>query len=265
MERKKKSAIEIPDIRTKRRRALIGLTIALLLLASAVAVCLWLHHVMFRSNPRLVFRELHVSSSGYWNQRDEELIRTLGLKRNSNIFDLDLGKLRRQLRSVPSIADARVQRILPDTLMVEVSERMPRAIINYPRSRWVIDEEAVVMERTRSMANSIVLPTITGVAHTRLKGGDRLPELQPALDVINAVVRSYPDMEILMVSVSNSEQLDFYIRYRNGKTYRVLMPAKNRGVEYMLNALQSAIIQAYQKGEERTTINLSFDGLAVIN
>jgi hypothetical protein len=40
MERKKKSAIEIPDIRTKRRRALIGLTIALLLLASAVAVCL---------------------------------------------------------------------------------------------------------------------------------------------------------------------------------------------------------------------------------
>ena len=265
MEHRKKSAIEIPDAKTKRRRALIYLTIVIFLVSLAAAVFCWLHLLMFKHNPRLVFRELHISSSGYWNQRDAEIINILRLKKNSSIFDFDLKKLRRQLRSIPSVEDAKVQRVLPDTLVVEVTERMPRAIINYPRSRWVVDENGVVMERNRSMAKSINLPTLTGVPHAKLSGGDRLPDLKPALDVINAVVRGFSDMEILMISVSDPEQLDFYIRYRNGKTYRVLMPSKNRGVEYMLNALQSAIIQAYQRGEERTTVNLSFDGLAVIN
>jgi hypothetical protein len=43
------------------------------------------------------------------------------------------------------------------------------------------------------------------------------------------------------------------------------MPVKNSGTAFMLGQLESAIIQASQQGEERTTYNLTFDGQVVIN
>ena len=72
-------------------------------------------------------------------------------------------------------------------------------------------------------------------------------------------------MEMLRLSVATPERLDFHIKYRNGRIYRVIMPVENRGLDFMLNALQSAIIHAYQLGDERSTFNLSFDGQVVIN
>ena len=264
-ENTKKNTIAIPDAKTKRKRALVFVIVSACIITAFIFFLFWFNKLMFKSNPRLTFRELQVSSSGYWHKKDNELIRLLKLKRNVNIFELDLKKIRMQLRNIPSVENAQVFRILPDTLRVDITERMPRAFINYPYSRWVVDENAVVMERRHSMAAKINLPQITGVPHAKLAGGDRLPEIKHALDLIGTVLRNFPDMEMQLVSVSDPEQLDFYIRYRNGRTYRVLMPTRNRGLDFMLNALQSAIIHAYQLGDERTTYNLSFDGQVVIN
>ena len=261
----KKNSIAIPDAKTKRKRALVFVSISVLLLASFVVFLIWFNKLMFKANPRLTFRELQVSSSGYWHKKDDQLLRILKLKRNVNIFELDLKKIRRQLRNIPSVEDAQVFRVLPDTLRVDITERTPRALINYPASRWVIDENGVVMERRFSMAAKINLPQITGIPHGKLSGGDRLPETKHALELISTILRNFPDMEMQLVSISNPEQLDFYIRYRNRRTYRVIMPIKNRGLDFMLNALQSAIIHAYRFRDERTTYNLSFDGQVVIN
>ena len=264
-ENNKKNTIAIPDAKTKRKKALAVVIVSVTVLTLFVLFLVWCHKLMFKANPRLSFREMQVSSSGFWHKKDYELIRRLNLKKNTNLFSLDLKKIRLQLRSIPSIEDARVFRVLPDTLHVDITERMPRAFINYPRSKWVVDENAIVMERRYSMASKINLPLVTGVPQGKLSGGDRLPEIKHALDLIGTVLRNFPDMEMLLVSVSDPEQLDFYIRYRNGRTYRVIMPSRNRGLDFMLNALQSAIIHAYQLGDERTTYNLSFDGQVIIN
>lgn len=261
----RKNAIEIPDARTKRRRAAFVVGGSLLVIALAVLLLFGLNKLMFKANPRMAFRELHVSSSGYWNKKDDYIIRILKLQKNTNIFELDLQALRRKLRTIPSVEDAGVVRILPDTLLVNITERMPRALINFSNAKWVIDENTVVMERKYSMASQLTLPLLVGVPHRRYSGGERLPELKPALDLICKILRNFPDMDLLRVSVATPEKFDFHIRYRNGKIYRVIMPVQNRGLDFMLNALQSAIIHAYQLGDNRSTFNLSFDGQVVIN
>lgn len=261
----KKNPISIPDIKTKRRRALILLSISVVIICAVIAFFILLKSLMFQSNPRFAFRELSVASPGYWNKKDAELIRYLKLQKNSNIFSIDIRKVRSDLRRIPSVEDARVVRILPDTLHIDITERTPRAIINYPRSRWVVDENCIVMERRRSIATQIKIPVITGIPHGKLAGGDRLTEVKPAINLINTIIRNFPDMEMLQLSISDPEQLDFYIRYRNGSTYHVIMPKVNRGFDFMLRSLQSAIIHAYRLGDRRTTYNLSFDGQVVIN
>jgi hypothetical protein len=184
----------------------------------------------------------------------------------TNLFDINLKKLREQIKSIPSIEDVRITRILPDTLAIDVSERLPRALLNYSNSHWVIDENAVVMARSQSMAVELKqLPVITGVPQSGISGGRIMAELKPALELIVSILGDFPNMRVLLVSVSTPEYLDFYIRYCNGKTYRVIMPVQNSGTAFMLGQLESAIIQAAQQGETRTTYNLSFDGQVVIN
>lgn len=266
MRERKNKTVDIPDGRTKRIRALVFLALFFAAVTLVVLFIIWSRTFLFNHNPRLALREVRVTSSGYWNNRNRELAAISRLKMGTNIFDIDLKKLRDQIKTIPSIEDVRITRVLPDTLAIDVSERLPRALLNYPNSNWVIDENAVVMSRRQSMAVELKqLPVITGVPQSGVSGGKIMPELKPALDLIVSILGDFPNMRILLVSISTPEYLDFYIRYCNGKTYRVIMPVKNSGTAFMLGQLESAIIQASQQGEERTTYNLTFDGQVVIN
>ena len=255
MAERRNKTVDIPDGRTKRIRALIFVAVSLAAVAAVVLFFLWSRSFMFNRNPRLVLQEVR------------ELAAISRLKKGTNLFDIDLRKLRNTIKStIPSIEDVRISRVLPDTLVLDVSERLPRALLNYPNSHWVIDENCVVMSRRQSMAAGLKqLPVLTGVPQVKFSGGKIMPELKPALDLIVTILGDFPNMQLLLVSVSTPEQLDFYIRYSNGKTYRVIMPLRNSGTAFMLGQLESAIIQAAQQGEERTTYNLSFDGQTVIN
>lgn len=266
MAERRNKTVDIPDGRTKRIRALIFVAIALAAVAVVILFFLWSRNFLFNRNPRLALREVRVTSSGYWNNRNRDLAAIARLKMGTNLFDIDLRKLRSTIKTIPSIEDVKITRILPDTLAIDVSERLPRALLNYPNSRWVIDENCVVMPRRQSLAAELKhLPVLAGVPQVRFSGGKIMPELKPALDLIVTILGDFPNMRLLLVSVSTPEQLDFYIRYCNGKTYRVIMPVQNSGTAFMLRQLESAIIQAVQQGEERTTYNLSFDGQTVIN
>ena len=267
MAERRNKTVDIPDGRTKRIRALIFVAVSIAAVAAVILFFLWSRRFMFNRNPRLVLQEVRVTSSGYWNNRSRELAAISRLKKGTNLFDIDLRKLRNTIKStIPSIEDVRISRVLPDTLVLDVSERLPRALLNYPNSHWVIDENCVVMPRRQSMAAGLKqLPVLTGIPQVKFSGGKIMPELKPALDLIVTILGDFPNMQLLLVSVSTPEQLDFYIRYSNGKTYRVIMPLRNSGTAFMLGQLESAIIQAAQQGEERTTFNLSFDGQTVIN
>ena len=266
MRARSSKTVDIPDGRTKRIRALIFLVLFFAAVALVILFFAWSRSFLFNRNQRLALREVRVTSSGYWNNRNRELAAISRLKMGTNLFDINLKKLREQIKTIPSIEDVRITRILPDTLAIDVSERLPRALLNYPNSRWVIDENAVVMARRQSMAVELKqLPVITGVPQSGIAGGRIMAELKPALELIVSILGDFPNMRVLLVSVSTPEYLDFYIRYCNGKTYRVIMPVKNSGTAFMLGQLESAIIQASQQGEERTTYNLTFDGQVVIN
>lgn len=266
MRERTNKTVDIPDGRTKRIRALIFVVLFFVALSVVVLFFIWSRSFLFNRNRRLALREVRVTSSGYWNNRNRQLAAIARLKMGTNLFDIDLKKLREQIKSIPSIEDVRITRILPDTLAIDVSERLPRALLNYSNSHWVIDENAVVMARSQSMAVELKqLPVITGVPQSGISGGRIMAELKPALELIVSILGDFPNMRVLLVSVSTPEYLDFYIRYCNGKTYRVIMPVQNSGTAFMLGQLESAIIQAAQQGETRTTYNLSFDGQVVIN
>ncbi len=138
----------------------------------------------------------------------EQLRRWAGVKPGANLIALDLAAVKRNLELVSVINSVSVERVLPRTLRIRVTERDPIAQVNVPRadgasgiavSVFQLDAEGMVMQpldprlSTVSLAQiNSQLPVITGVNAFQLQPGRRveLSQVQAALRLVAAFDRS---------------------------------------------------------------------------
>jgi cell division septal protein FtsQ len=129
----------------------------------------------------------------------DQLRRWTGVKPGANLIALDLAEVKRNLEMVPMIDSVSVERVLPHTLKVRVTERDPIAQVNEPRSDgsggiavsvYLLDADGV---GTVPLAEvNPQLPVITGLNYFQLQAGHRieLPAVQAALRLVVAFDRS---------------------------------------------------------------------------
>jgi cell division septal protein FtsQ len=132
----------------------------------------------------------------------EQLCRWSGVKLGANLIALDLVQVKRNLELVSAIDSVSVERILPRTLKIRVSERAPVAQVNVPRadlaggisiSVFQLDADGVVMQpldpRLCVVPLSQIneqLPVVTGLNVYQLQPGHRMesPQVQAALKLL---------------------------------------------------------------------------------
>ena len=251
--------------RKKLRGAGLAILFITLLLGAAAAGIYGARKALFVANPRLVLREIRVSGAGYWKNHPDALAAAAGLQIGTGLFSLDLRKIRRRILDVPNIDSCSVMRVLPDLLVIKVTERVPRAVLGRRGSPYVADGDAVVMLRTRVMESYRRLPVITDISLKDVRPGQVLKELKGAMELVMMTVRNFPDITVYQISLRNPRKLDVMLRYRHFPVSRVTIPVKNRGMAFMLLTLQSAIITARRSGETRNHYDLSYDGRVVIH
>jgi len=138
----------------------------------------------------------------------EQLRRWSGVKPGANLIALDLAAVKRNLELVSTIDSVSIERVLPRTLKIRVTEREPVAQVNVPRasasggmavSIFQIDASSMVMQPvdprlcTVSLSQmSTPLPVVAGLNVYRLQPGHRieLPQAQAALQLIVAFEHS---------------------------------------------------------------------------
>ncbi len=134
----------------------------------------------------------------------EQLRRWSGVKAGANLIALDLAVVKRNLELVPAIDTVSIERVLPRTLKIRVTERDPIAQVNVPRADAAggivvgvfqlaadgtvmlpLDPRQSVMPLTQLNAQ---LPVIAGLNIFQLQPGRRveLPQVQAALQLITA-------------------------------------------------------------------------------
>lgn len=95
---------------------------------------------------------------------------------------VDLAGLRDELMQFGWIGDARVSRQLPDTLIVDIVERIPHAVWDDGKQLAMIDREGRVLEKVDD-PRSVDLPLISGKnANKRAASLDDLMDEAPALE-----------------------------------------------------------------------------------
>jgi hypothetical protein len=130
------------------------------------------------------------------------------VKPGANLIALDLGAVKRNLELVSAIDTVSVERVLPRTLKIRVTERDPIAQVDIPRadgaggiavSVFQLDDNGVVMQPLDPRLCTVPLaqinpqlPVIAGLNIFQLHPGRRvdLPQVQAALQLITAFGRS---------------------------------------------------------------------------
>ncbi len=152
------------------------------------------------SNPDFAIQKIEVQTDGVIST--DQLRRWSNVKAGANLIGLDLANVKRSLEMESAVETASVERVLPHTLRIRVSERDPIAQVNLPCvdaagnlavAVTQLDKNAVAM-RPRDPRECVVpitqlnpqLPVISGINPVKLKLGEPVPA--PELDRVQAAL-----------------------------------------------------------------------------
>ena len=94
-----------------------------------------------------IFQISGVDVKGVGHLGDADLENIAGMFKGQNIFRVDLEAAARRAHANPWIKDIRIYRRLPNRISMTVVERVPGAVLDTGRGRYLIDNEAMVIER----------------------------------------------------------------------------------------------------------------------
>jgi cell division protein FtsQ len=149
-------------IERSRKKRFVGSMVAVALIAIILWAAFW--------SPLLDVHAVLVSGSRHVTQADVE--RVAGIGSNTNLLLLSTSKVVHEVESLPWVRHARVERSLPGTVHVHISERHPAMLLSVGSSDWLIDASGYVLAPAHGHHNQ--LPTLAGVHAPGLKVGHRL-------------------------------------------------------------------------------------------
>lgn len=182
---------------------ILGTGLGLLVLWQAGA---WLLQELVYENTSFAIKNIEVSTDGVISS--DQLRRWANVKVGENLFALDLARVKRDLEMVPLISFVSVERVLPRTLRLRVTEREPIAQVNVPRTAangtvevvtFHLDPDGYVMlpldprQRVTPLGQrEDPLPVISGLGLHELQPGRQLesPAVQAAMQLLTEFAHS---------------------------------------------------------------------------
>jgi cell division septal protein FtsQ len=166
----------------------------------------WALKRLVYENKAFAIQEVHVQTDGVISV--DQLRRWAGVKPEENLLALDLARVRRDLELIPLVKSVSVERILPHTLRIRITEREPIAQVNIHRLPpggglellvYHLDPEGWVLLPLEPGQRAIppnqageALPVVSGVNAHELQPGRRVtaPQVQAALRLLAAFGQS---------------------------------------------------------------------------
>jgi len=215
--RPRESLLQAAARSTSRRRAgkrrWIELSLLLILISGALVGLIWGGYAAWRAlfveNDFFQICQIEVTTDGMLGAG--HIREYAKVEPGLNLFEVRPKDIRESLLLVPVIANAQVGRRLPDTLLIEVTERVAVARLGRPGAGTplAVDSTKHVLGPSSVRAS---LPVILGVRDKGLRPGDvvndpLMDEALLILDLCNqAAMRR--EMEVATINLSNEEFLD---------------------------------------------------------
>jgi len=148
---------------------------------------------------------------------EAKMISTAKIPQGENIFLIDLDEVRARFSNMIQIKEIKIKRKLPSTIVIEIKERAPYAIVVIGGTTSLVDEDGYVIAG-KSLSSSIYkldiskYPVIRGVNKKNLEKGMRLDQndrefVRTALEMLSKFI----DISAIQIEVGDREDIVIYI------------------------------------------------------
>jgi cell division protein FtsQ len=162
------------DLRGTRRnqrrlllQRLLGIAANAAVAGLFIAAVAW---VYFTAQRDARFAIHHVDTLGIRHTSQAEVDRVMSRYVGQNLFQTDLERLRREIAALPWIASVAIEKRLPDSVTLHVTEREPVALVARGRALAYVDSAGVAFAPLRPEWGNPDLPLITAAAPQQLRG-----------------------------------------------------------------------------------------------
>ncbi len=162
----------------------------------------------FSQSPFFALKEIKVQ--GLKRLSLAEVSRVSGLSKGTNLFRIDLRLVEKRLLAHPLIEQVEVRRRFPRTVLIEISEREPRALLLVNNGFLVLDKKGFCIDKLTSLG-SYSLPIITGLKPDSTALGERVSRngvLAAVLGALEAEVQPF----FSEVNLADSDHIIGYSR-----------------------------------------------------
>ena len=153
------------------------------------------HYV--RTAPRFEVKQLTVS--GLKHVRENEVLARAGVEIGSNVFEVDLDRLRFRVEEIQWVRHALVQRVLPDQIIIKVIEREPIGLGRIRGETYQFDIDSQLLEPDPLTTASF--PVLDGLRTNDPKGN------LAKVAIYRRVVEDLGETELSQVHVSDSGEV----------------------------------------------------------
>lgn len=206
------------------------------------------------------FRVKEINVKGTHFLLKEDITKALSVKPGMSIFEIDIDRLKERLKKEPWIREARVERRFPNTLNIDIQERVPFAVL-LSKERYLLDDSGFVIKRVddEKQAN----PLIKGAENVDIEIGNRVSKegVRKGLEILKSLKSAglYDLKDISMIDISKGERVsvktrDMDIRLNTDnfkreisrlKTVSKLLKRDKRRIAYVDLSFEKKIIVKY--------------------
>ncbi|MGI6587549.1 MAG: cell division protein FtsQ/DivIB [Peptococcia bacterium] len=237
----------------KRNKPIIGLSFFLLF-------CLLLSFYFFINSAFFNLQKIEVR--GCSTIEKETVINLSGLTLGTNLFKIDIQEAITKLELHPVIKTVYVSRKLPYTLVLDVNERIPIALVVGSGEYLVIDEEGIYIKQVDDLLN-FNLPVISGITlNEEISLGDNLTTsgLESALQLLRLMDKSFLE-NVTEINATTSYNLT--LKMLQGVKIHFGEPEE---IERKLQLIQELLVENEELINKQTVeyIDLRYKSLPVI-
>lgn len=183
--------------------AVIDLLLLALISSFVFSLPVWrIHNVEVRNN-------VYISK--------DKIIRIARVPVNENIFLIDPADIKERFSKTVQIKDVRIRRSLPGTVVIQVTERRPFAMVIIGSEPVIVDNEGYILAK-QNLSNSIYrsdigkFPVIRGVSKKMLENGTRISEAERVfIKSTIELLSKYPSMGSIQMDISDRDNIVLYI------------------------------------------------------
>lgn len=187
---------------------------------------------------------------------EKDILSTLNIGKQTNLFTFETDSLRKTLETHPQILSAEIDKGIPSKITITIQERKPIAIINGKYSLYCIDRDRVVWQKNTDV--TLDLPFISGIAEDSLTVGKPL-NTSNITDFIHVINLTEKDKMISEVLANPKNEI---IVYTLDEGYRANLGKNN--FEKKIIYLKKVLSELKNRSEDVDYIDLRFHKQAIV-